>query len=53
VPPGYTVQAGRNNWFVSQEQRDQIWMVLAIALVLVYMVTAALFESLLRPCASS
>ena len=49
VPPGYTVQAGRNNWFVSQEQRDQIWMVLAIALVLVYMVTAALFESLLRP----
>ena len=49
VPPGYTVQAGRNNWFVSEEDREQIWMVLAIALVLVYMVTAALFESLLRP----
>ncbi|MDZ7779509.1 MAG: efflux RND transporter permease subunit [Gemmatimonadota bacterium] len=49
VPPGYTVQAGQNNWFVSQEDREQIWMVLAVALLLVYMVTAALFESLLRP----
>lgn len=49
VPPGYTVQAGQQNWFVSQEDQEQIWMVLAIALLLVYMVTAALFESLLRP----
>lgn len=49
VPAGYTVQAGETNWFVSDEDREQIWMVLAVALVLVYMVTAALFESLLRP----
>ena len=49
VPAGYTVQAGETNWFVSEEDREQIWMVLAVALVLVYMVTAALFESLLRP----
>ncbi|MEX2466308.1 MAG: efflux RND transporter permease subunit, partial [Gemmatimonadota bacterium] len=51
VPPGYTVQEGRRNWFVTQEDREQIWMVLAVALLLVYMVTAALFESLLRPLA--
>ena len=49
APPGYTVQAGRNNWFVSEDEQEQIWMVLAVALLLVYMVTAALFESLLRP----
>jgi HAE1 family hydrophobic/amphiphilic exporter-1 len=49
VPAGYTVQEGETNWFVSEEDREQIWMVLAVALVLVYMVTAALFESLLRP----
>ncbi len=51
VPAGYTVQAGRNNWFVSEEDREQIWMVLAVALLLVYMVTSALFESLVRPLA--
>lgn len=51
VPAGYTVQEGRNNWFVSEEDREQIWMVLAIALLLVYMVTSALFESLVRPLA--
>ncbi|MEX0837425.1 MAG: efflux RND transporter permease subunit [Gemmatimonadota bacterium] len=51
VPAGYTVQAGQNNWFVSEEDREQIWRVLAVALLLVYMVTSALFESLLRPLA--
>lgn len=49
VPPGYTVQSGRSNWFVSQEDQQQIWMVLGLALLLVYMVTAALFESLVQP----
>jgi HAE1 family hydrophobic/amphiphilic exporter-1 len=49
VPAGYTVQEGRSSFFVSQEERDQIWLVLAIALLLVYMVTAALFESLRQP----
>lgn len=51
VPAGYTVQAGENNWFVTREDREQIWMVLAVALLLVYMVTSALFESLVRPLA--
>ena len=49
APAGYTVQAGETNWFVTEEDREQIWMVLAVALILVYMVTAALFESFLRP----
>lgn len=49
VQPGYTVEAGRSNFFIDREERVQIWMVLAVALLLVYMVTAALFESLRQP----
>ena len=49
VPPGYTVHEGRSNTFISQEEQTQIWFVIAIALLLIYMVTAALFESLLQP----
>jgi HAE1 family hydrophobic/amphiphilic exporter-1 len=50
VPAGYTVKkAERGFSFVSQEDRTQIWLVLAVSLLLVYMVTAALFESLMQP----
>jgi HAE1 family hydrophobic/amphiphilic exporter-1 len=49
VPPGYTVKKGDTYWWVSREDRTQIWVTIAVALLLVYMVTAALFESLLQP----
>ena len=49
VPPGYTVESSDTGFFIDQEERTQIWMVLAVALLLVYMVTAALFESLRQP----
>ena len=49
VPPGYTVREAERTSFVRDEERGQIWLVLAVALLLVYMVTAALFESLLQP----
>jgi HAE1 family hydrophobic/amphiphilic exporter-1 len=49
VPPGYTVEKSDQGYSINEEEREQIWMVLAIALLLVYMVTAALFESLLQP----
>jgi HAE1 family hydrophobic/amphiphilic exporter-1 len=49
VPAGYTVEKGEADWWIDAEQREQIWMVVALALLLVYMVTAALFESLLQP----
>jgi hydrophobic/amphiphilic exporter-1 (mainly G- bacteria), HAE1 family len=49
VPAGYTVETGDTGWFVADDEREQIWMVLAVALLLVYMVTAALFESLRQP----
>lgn len=49
VPPGYTVEAGDRGFFIDDEERTQIIMVLAVALLLVYMVTAALFESFRQP----
>jgi HAE1 family hydrophobic/amphiphilic exporter-1 len=49
VPPGYTVEKGDVGYFIDREERTQILLVLAVALLLVYMVTAALFESLLQP----
>ena len=49
VPPGYTVEASNTGFFIEDEERTQIWMVLAVALLLVYMVTAALFESFTQP----
>ena len=48
VPPGYTVKKA-DGWRWSTEEQTQIYMVLAISVFLVYMVTAALFESLLLP----
>jgi HAE1 family hydrophobic/amphiphilic exporter-1 len=49
VPPGYTVQKGNTGFSIRGEERTQIWLVITLALLLVYMVTAALFESLLQP----
>ncbi len=49
VPPGYTVKKGDSYFYISAEQKGEIRMVIAVSLVLVYMVTAALFESLLQP----
>src|SRR3990172_3551840 len=48
LPPGYTIEA-RQDWGWAVEERRQIYGVLAVSLVLVFMVTAALFESLRQP----
>jgi HAE1 family hydrophobic/amphiphilic exporter-1 len=48
VPPGYTVEESEG-WRWSDEEKEQIYMVLAISILLIYMVTAALFESLKQP----
>jgi len=49
VPAGYTVKKGEVRWWITRGQQEQIWLVIAVALLLVYMVTAALFESLRQP----
>jgi len=49
VPAGYTVEKGDTGWWIETEEQGQIWLVIAVSLVLVYMVTAAVFESLIQP----
>jgi len=49
VPAGYTVEAVGPSSVIDGAQRAQIWRALALALLLVYMVTAGLFESLRQP----
>lgn len=48
LPPGYTIEEA-DRWRWSEEEREQIYFVLAISILLIYMVTAALFESLAQP----
>jgi hydrophobic/amphiphilic exporter-1 (mainly G- bacteria), HAE1 family len=48
LPPGYSIRE-RTAWRISQEDERQMWMVLLIAIGLVFMVTAALFESIRQP----
>jgi len=48
LPPGYTIKEAER-WRWSDEERQQIYMVLAISILLIYMVTAALFESMKQP----
>ena len=48
LPPGYSIRE-RSAWSWSQEEARQIYGVLLVSLLLVYMVTAALFESLRQP----
>jgi len=48
IPPGYTMEDGLGFFLTSGEERE-IWRAVALALLLVTMVSAALFESLLLP----
>lgn len=48
VPDGYKLE-GRDQWRWSTEEQQQIWAVLVVSLFLVFMVTAALFESFKQP----
>ncbi|MGH7504314.1 MAG: efflux RND transporter permease subunit, partial [Longimicrobiales bacterium] len=48
LPPGYTIEE-RQSWFWSVEEQQQIWGVIVVSIILVFMVTAALFESLRQP----
>ena len=48
LPPGYKVESDTYD-FMSEEETQQIYFILAISLFLVFLVTAGLFESLLHP----
>jgi HAE1 family hydrophobic/amphiphilic exporter-1 len=48
VPPGYSVRQA-SYFFLQEEEKRQIFLILGISLFLVFLVTAGLFESLLHP----
>ena len=48
LPPGYELDRGRFD-FLREEEKKQIYNVLALSILLVFMVTASLFESLRQP----
>ena len=48
LPDGYRIE-GQQDFEWSDEEQTQIYIVLAVSLILVFMVTAALFESLRQP----
>ena len=48
LPPGYTITS-RGDWVWTAEARQQIRFVLGLAVLLVFMVTAAVFESFKQP----
>ena len=48
LPPGYRIEA-EDRFTVSEEERRQVWMAVGFAVLLVFLVTAAIFESLAAP----
>jgi len=48
LPPGYKVEED-DRWRWSEEEKLQVYLALGFAILLIYMVTAALFESLRAP----
>lgn len=48
LPEGYTIE-GEQEWRWSESEQQQILGVLAVSLVLIFVVTAALFESIRQP----
>jgi hydrophobic/amphiphilic exporter-1 (mainly G- bacteria), HAE1 family len=48
VPPGYAIE-GAQSWSWAREEKQQIYGVLAVSILLIFMVTAAIFESLKLP----
>ncbi len=48
LPAGYTLETSRE-WSWGEDEKRQIYLVLALSVLLVYMVTSALFESFRQP----
>jgi hydrophobic/amphiphilic exporter-1 (mainly G- bacteria), HAE1 family len=48
LPPGYTIES-RQAWAWSTQEKQQIWGVLLVSILLIFMVTASIFESLKQP----
>lgn len=48
LPPGYSIEE-RQVWSWSEEEQRAIWGITIVAIILIYMVTASVFESMRQP----
>ncbi|MBP1660385.1 MAG: acriflavin resistance protein [Candidatus Aminicenantes bacterium] len=48
LPPGFAASL-EEDWFVTEEEQEQINFAIAVALVLIFMILAALYESFVTP----
>ena len=49
LPAGYTIKQRQFMFRFSQEEEIQIWAILLLAVILIFMITSSLFESLKNP----
>ncbi|NLT50648.1 MAG: efflux RND transporter permease subunit [Ignavibacteria bacterium] len=49
IPEGYSIKKRAYNFSFSEEEEYDIWSILGIAILLIFMITAGLFESLKKP----
>lgn len=49
LPPGYSIEKGRRSNWIGKRERRELYGVVVLALLLIYILTAALFESLAGP----
>jgi HAE1 family hydrophobic/amphiphilic exporter-1 len=48
LPNGYLIESSRS-WYMPREEKLELWLVIVLAVLLVYMMTASLYESLIHP----
>ena len=49
VPEGYSAELEKFNFFMNEKDEIEIWKILGIAVILIFMITAGLFESYRKP----
>ena len=49
IPEGYSINKREYSWSFGEKDEVDIWIILAIAVLLIFMITASLFESLRKP----
>ncbi len=49
LPPGYSVEQSQMFFMLTQEKEVELGFIIFLAILIVYMVTAALFESFIKP----
>ena len=49
IPEGYSMKINRFNFLFGQKEEIEVWKILLMSMILIFMITASLFESLKKP----